>query len=62
MKATIYRDRKGEWRWRMRAANNRVVADSGEGYTRRSSALRAFRMFVRGVFDGIATDACGFVR
>lgn len=28
----IYRDDSGEWRWRRIAPNNRVVADSGEGY------------------------------
>ena len=28
----IYRDAKGEYRWRLRAANGKVIADSGEGY------------------------------
>jgi uncharacterized protein YegP (UPF0339 family) len=29
----IYRDRAGEWRWRLRAAgNNEIIADSAEGY------------------------------
>jgi uncharacterized protein YegP (UPF0339 family) len=28
----VYRDGKGEYRWRARAANGRVIADSGEGY------------------------------
>jgi len=37
----IYRDRAGEWRWRWRAGNNRVVADSGEGYSSRDAAWRA---------------------
>jgi len=27
-----YQDNKGEWRWRLRASNGRIVADSGEGY------------------------------
>ena len=37
----IYRDRLGEWRWRWRAGNNRIVADSGEGYSSRDAAWRA---------------------
>jgi len=32
MTFVIYMDQKGEWRWRLWAANRRVVADSGEGY------------------------------
>ena len=27
-----YKDSKGEWRWRLKAANGRIIADSGEGY------------------------------
>lgn len=43
---TVYRDRAGEWRWRIKAANGRIVADSGEGYTSRANACRAARRFV----------------
>jgi uncharacterized protein YegP (UPF0339 family) len=31
------------WRWRRRSANNRIVADGGESYSRKDSALRAAR-------------------
>lgn len=45
MKIRIYKDKRGEWRWRMVARNGRTVADSGEGYVRRSNARRAaFRL------------------
>ena len=27
-----YKDSKGEWRWQLKAANGRIVADSAEGY------------------------------
>lgn len=37
----VYRDRKGEWRWRLIARNGRIVADSGEGYDRRNKAMHA---------------------
>ena len=36
----LYRDKRGDWRWRVVAANGRVLADSGEGYSRRCDALR----------------------
>ena len=33
MKFHIYKDYKGEWRWRLKAANGKILADSGESYT-----------------------------
>jgi uncharacterized protein len=35
----IYRDSRREWRWRLKASNGRIVADSGEGYRRKASAV-----------------------
>jgi uncharacterized protein YegP (UPF0339 family) len=32
MTYVYYKDAKGEWRWRLVAANGRIIADSGEGY------------------------------
>lgn len=39
-----YRDEAGMWRWRLLAANNRILADSGEGYSRQRDARRAIRV------------------
>ena len=33
MKFHIYKDDKGEWRWRLKATNGKILADSGEGYS-----------------------------
>jgi uncharacterized protein YegP (UPF0339 family) len=41
MKFYIYKDRAGYWRWRLQAGNNRMVADSGEGYFNRDDCLAA---------------------
>ena len=35
MQVQIYRDKAGDWRWRLVAANGNVVADSSEGYENR---------------------------
>jgi len=35
----LFRDQAGEWRWRRKAANNRIVASSGEGYGNYGDAL-----------------------
>ena len=37
----MYRDAAGEYRWRLRHRNGNVLADGGEGYTRRNDANRA---------------------
>lgn len=40
MKFYIYRDYKREWRWRLFASNGNIIADSGEGYTRKANCKR----------------------
>jgi uncharacterized protein YegP (UPF0339 family) len=35
-KFEIYKDAKGEFRWRLRADNNQIIA-SGEGYTTKAA-------------------------
>ncbi len=37
----IYQDTAGKWRWSLKARNNRIIADSGEGYSERRHAIRA---------------------
>ena len=39
----IYKDKKGEWRWRLESSNGRIMADSGEGYKTRAGCLRAIK-------------------
>lgn len=36
-----YQDRNDEWRWRLWAADGRLIASSGESFSSRSAALRA---------------------
>ena len=40
----VYKDTNGEWRWRLWAANNKVIADSGEGYANRTDCLSAIEL------------------
>ena len=32
----VYQDKRGEYRWRRKASNGRIVGASSEGYTKRS--------------------------
>lgn len=35
-KFEVYKDAKGEYRWRMKSANGQIIATGGEGYTSKS--------------------------
>lgn len=39
----LYKDTSGEWRWNVKAANGRIVANSGEGYHNRQDAIEGAR-------------------
>ncbi|TES83241.1 MAG: DUF1508 domain-containing protein [Dehalococcoidia bacterium] len=34
----VYKDKAGEWRWRLVHRNTNIIADSGEGYERKAGA------------------------
>lgn len=57
----VYADRKGEHRWRLRAANHRIIAESGEGYSSEAKAWLAIRTVKLAVARGEA-DAVQRVR
>ena len=41
MKFEIFKDKNGEWRWHLKAANHEKIATSGEGYKNKADALHA---------------------
>ena len=50
MKFYIYKDTQGLWRWRLVAANNRTIADSGESYYNKQDCLDAISL-VKGAYN-----------
>lgn len=46
MKFHIYRDENKEYRWRLKANNGRIIANSGEGYKRRRGCIEVFRKLI----------------
>lgn len=40
----VYKDKAGEWRWSLKAANGRVIADSGEGYNDRGGCIHSIEL------------------
>lgn len=44
----LYKDRKGDHRWRLRSPyNGKVIADCGEGYSSRAKAAKGFASVAR---------------
>jgi uncharacterized protein YegP (UPF0339 family) len=47
----LYKDSAGGWRWRLRAANGNIVADSGESYTTNANAEAGIASVKRGASE-----------
>lgn len=56
MKYVLYTDTSGNWRWRLVASNNRIIANSGEGYYNRQDCISAVNL-VKGSSTAPITDA-----
>lgn len=39
----LYKDVKGQYRWRLRHENGNIIADSGEGYSSKPGAKNGIR-------------------
>lgn len=63
MKFELYKDRHGEWRWRLRARNGKAIAESGEGYKQRARCVAGIRLVRRAVtLDAPVVEADAFER
>lgn len=56
-KIEVYADEAGEWRWRVRAGNGRILADSGEGYRRRRDCVAGLRLLFAALDRLVDDDA-----
>lgn len=46
-KFEVFKDAKGEFRWRMKAGNGEIIADSNEGYKTKSSCEHGIELVKR---------------
>jgi uncharacterized protein YegP (UPF0339 family) len=53
---SIYKDRKGEYRWRFTASNGKIIADSGEGYKAKSDCEHCINLLKREAADASVED------
>ena len=54
MKIEYYEDAAGEWRWRMKARNHKIIAIGGEGFTTKDACIESI-MLVQDAFSGEQT-------
>lgn len=54
-KFVIYKDTRGEYRWRFRASNGEIVADSAEGYKSKADCQRGIEI-VKKESPGASTE------
>lgn len=54
----IYKDKKGEYRWRLKASNGKIVADSAESYKRKRDCERGIDL-VRESDCALTVDSTG---
>jgi uncharacterized protein YegP (UPF0339 family) len=48
----IFTDEAGHFRWRFKAKNNKIVADSGEGYTTKQNLKKGMKTFMDAIASG----------
>jgi uncharacterized protein len=46
MKFLVYKDQKGEWRWRLKADDGRIIADSAAGYNNHEACLGDVKLII----------------
>ena len=56
-KFLVYKDNDGKLRWRLKARNGRIVADSGEGYNSKRNLMDSIRLLKVAVKDAEVVDA-----
>jgi len=47
----VYKDKKKQFRWRLKSQNGRIIADSAESYTRKSNCIKAMESVIKVNFE-----------
>jgi len=55
-KIEYFKDKKGEYRWRLKAPNGEIIADGGEGYTTKQNCKKGFESVKRWSADAEEVD------
>lgn len=53
MKIILYKDKKGEYRWKMVSRNGRIIANSaGDGYKRKGTMMKTVNLVMSDWYEG----------
>jgi uncharacterized protein YegP (UPF0339 family) len=52
----VYKDAKGEFRWRLKATNGESIANSGEGYKAKADCLHGIDLIKEGASKATTND------
>jgi uncharacterized protein len=52
----VYKDAKGEFRWRLKATNGQSIANSGEGYKAKADCTHAIDLIKEGASKSTTDD------
>ena len=52
----VYKDAKGEFRWRLKATNGELIANSGEGYKAKADCTHAIDLIKEGASKATTDD------
>jgi uncharacterized protein YegP (UPF0339 family) len=52
----VYKDTKGEFRWRLKATNSQVIGTSGDGYKAKADCLHAIDVIKEGASKATTDD------
>ncbi len=55
-KFEIYKDKSGEFRWRLTHTNGQVIADSGQGYKAKEDAVKGISSLKENVSNATVKD------
>jgi uncharacterized protein YegP (UPF0339 family) len=55
-KFQLYEDRKGEYRWHLRARNGEIIADSNEGYSSKASCKHGIDLVKEQAASAVVED------
>ena len=55
-KFEVYKDARGEFRWRLKASNGQTIATGGEGYTTKAACMNGIDSVKRNVNDSSIDD------
>jgi hypothetical protein len=58
-KFEVYKDARGEFRWRLKAANGQTIATGGEGYTSKAGCLNGIESVKTNAPDAEIEDQTG---